>query len=428
VTEPMTTTASTLVQQLSASEPDWLRNQREVAWERYSALPSPRLEKSDLTKRGWEFGPFPEKVSHPQAEDTRELVASLKDVPAIIVRDGLLDSVSSLDELESQGIIFTDLATAIRLHGDLVEKHLGTVVQTMDAKWTALNSSVWRGGVFLYVPRHVKVEQPFHFIYEESASGKGAFPRALIIAEEDSEVAYVETYITNGERPSGHVHSAVLEVVAKADAKVTVVSLTQFRKGPTNYSVRKALLGKNAKVDWIVGDIGDGFTVATVENLLKGNGSLATTKYLGIGGGRQHMDLTTSMVHSGRYSLSDIVMNGVLLEKAVSIFRSATQIIRGAGGASSEQYDRILMLSDSSRADAIPMLLIDENDVQRCGHAASVGRIDQKQVYYLMSRGIPELTATKMIVWGYLHPTVDAIPSVSVRDWMIRCIDRELAK
>ena len=428
MTEPMTTTASTLVSQLSAGEPDWLKNQREAAWECYAALPSPRLEKSDLTKRGWEFGPFPEEVSHPQAEDTKELSASLQDGPAIVVRDGLLDSVSNLDDLSSQGIIFSDLATAIRTHGDLVEKYLGTVVQTTDAKWTALNSSLWRGGVFLYVPRHVKVEQPFHFIYEESAEGKGAFPRVLIIAEEDSEVAYVETYITNGERSSGLVHSAVLEVVAKADAKVTVVSLTQFSKGPTNYSVRKALLGKDAKVNWIVGDVGDGYTVATVETLLKGNGSNATAKYLGIGGGRQHMDLTTSMVHSGRYSLSDIVMNGVLLEKAVSIFRSSTQIIRGAAGASSEQYDRMLMLSGTSRADAIPMLLIDEHDVQRCGHAASVGQIDPMQVYYLMSRGISELTAMKMIVWGYLHPTIDAIPSAPVRDWMIRCIDRELAK
>ncbi len=428
MTEPMTTTTSNLVTQLSAGEPEWLKAKREAAWEKYSALPSPRLEKTDLTKRGWEIESLPERAAETMADDTKHLFNALQDAPVVLVRDGFVEKMTGQDELAEKGVILMDLASAIQNHEDLVKQHLGSVVSADESKWTAVNTAIWRNGLFLYVPRHVVLEQPVHFIYEESGEANGAFPRALVIAEEDSQVTYIENYITNGSRSSGRVHSAVLEVVAKADAKVTVVSTTQFTKGPTNYSVRKASLGKDASVNWVVGDIGDGFTVATVESLLKGNGSRSTAKGVGLGYGRQHLDLTASMVHSGRFSESDIVMHGVLREKANSLYRTATRIERGAAGASSEQYDRMLMLSSASQADAIPMLLIDENDVQRCGHAASVGKIDEAQVYYLMSRGIPEATATKMIVWGYLYPTVEAVPSAQVRDWLINCIDRELAK
>lgn len=428
MTEPMTTTKSDLVQQLSAGEPDWLQTKRDTAWEHYSSLPSPRLGKTDLTKRGWEVGPLPEHAASTMAKDTKSLFESLQKEPVVFVRDGFVETVQGTEELAQQGIILKDLATAVKEHEELVKQYLGSVVALEDSKWAALNTAIWRGGVFVFVPRHVHLEQPVHFIYEESGEANGAFPRALVIAEEDSQFTYIESYLTNGSRSSGRVHSAVLEVVAKADAKVTVVSTTQFTKGPTNYSVRKAQLGKDASVDWVVGDISDGFTVATVESLLKGNGSRSTTKGIGLGFGRQHMDLTASMVHMGRFTESDIVMHGILREKANSLFRTSTKIAPGAVGASSEQYDRMLMLSSTSRADAIPMLLIDENDVQRCGHAASVGQIDEGQVYYLMSRGIPQLTATKMIVWGYLYPTVEQIPSPQVRDWLINCIDRELAK
>ena len=426
MTESLTTTASTPVRQLPTG-PDWLNSQRQLAWDKFVALPSPRLEKSDLTKRGWEVGPLADK-SLTLSEKTQALLGGMEDAPVVVVRNGHLVQVSGMDALAGQGVIVTDLETATEQHEKLVKPHLYSVVPADESKWTALNAALWTTGVFVYVPGHTQVDQPIHFIYEETEQGNGAFPRALIVAAEGSKVSYVESYLTVGERSTGTVHSAVLEVVALADAKVTAVSFTEFTKGPTNYSVRRASVGKDASVDWVVGDVGDGFTLAVVESLLKGTGSTSTTRIVGVGMGRQHMDMTASMIHSGRHSESDIVMQGVLEGRAVTSFRSLTQIIRGAAGASSEQRDRILMLSNQSRADAIPMLLIDENDVQRCGHAASVGQIDENQVYYLMSRGIPKSKAVRMIVWGYLQPIVEAIPTQSIREWVTRNIDRELGQ
>jgi Fe-S cluster assembly protein SufD len=176
----------------------------------------------------------------------------------------------------------------------------------------------------------------------------------------------------------------------------------------------------------VFGDVGDGYSVGLVESHLVGTGSRSSTQVVGVGYGRQHFDLTANMKHAARYSESDILMHGVLRERANSIYRSCTHIVMGASGAAGEQSDRMIMLDSTARADAIPMLLIDEHDVRRCGHAASVGKIDPNQIFYMQSRGIPQEVATKMIVWGYLQPTVDTVPSELVRDMMVRQIERKL--
>ncbi len=422
-----TTTAAVpeLVSAISTrfSEPAWLAAVRAEAWQTFDELPANRIEKSDLTKRSWDIGALPVAPGS-LPEDAKTLVDSLEG-PRVVVVDGVVVQADVPADLAAQGVVFGDLHALLAQHGDLIKRHLFSVVPASESKWTAANAAFWHGGVFLYVPRNVVIETPFTYVSVLTEVNQGAFPRVLVVGGENSAFSLAQVNVAGDNAPS-HPHSSVTEVVADAGANIQVMSVNQLRKGPTNYLTQRAKVGKDAVVNWTFGDVGDGFTVALIESVLAGAGSRSLTKGLGIGFGRQHMDLTASMVHQGRYSESDIRLQGVLRGRANSIYRSSTHIERGAVGAGSEQHDRMLMIDTTARADAIPMLLIDENDVQRCGHAASVGKLDADQIYYLMSRGIPKDAAMRMIIWGYLQPIVEAITVPQIQTWLTGLVERKL--
>ncbi|QSO54376.1 SufD family Fe-S cluster assembly protein [Alicyclobacillus curvatus] len=419
--------ASSLVADVVArfSEPAWLKEAREQAFAKYGETPAPRLEKTDLRRRTFDIGPFSNLTAGPSAR-ARRLLDSLQNSPFVFIRDGVVVQTNVPAELASKGIVFSSLHQAVGSHEAIVRKHLSSVVTADESKWAALNTAAWTDGAFVYVPRNTALDGTVTFVYESSAQGHGTAVHSLVVAEEGSELAYTEVFLVDGELESGKVHSDVLEVVAGSAARVTVAVAAEYKKGPTNFTVRRAKLSSDSKVDWLYGDVGDGFTVGVLESDLVGNGSVSTASGIGLGYGRQHMDMTVSMLHRGRHTESNIVMHGALRERANSIYRTSTHIFRKAVGAGSEQNDRMLMLDGTARADAIPMLLIDENDVQRCGHAASVGQMDAWQLYYLQSRGIPEKQARRMIIWGYLEPTLGAYPNEAVRDFLREQIDKEL--
>jgi Fe-S cluster assembly protein SufD len=425
VTEQMLTTSS-LVQDLSArfQEPSWVHGIREEAWVAYQQAQVPHLEKTDLRKRGWDFGPFPSEISTviPEAQAYFDNAEG----PAVFVVDGLVKQVRIPDALQEQGIVFTDIHTALREHSDLVRQYFATVVCSNENKWISLNTAMFHGGVFLYVPRNIQIEKPFELVHSDSSVGMGSFTRSLIVGSELSDFSYSEVRFMTDDIKNGLVHSHVLEIVAKPDSHIKLGIVDELRKGPTNYVTRRAHVGKDAHVEWVSGDIGDGFSVALLESVMKGPGSKSTTRHVGLGFGRQRLDMTTSMVHEGRYSESDITMHGIIRDKAYSLYRSSTHILKGAVMAGSEQNDRMIVFDKASRADAIPMLLIDENDVERCGHAASVGKLDPNQIYYLMSRGISEVKATEMILWGYLSQTVASLPTEGAKKVLTSRIEREL--
>ncbi|MCL6632404.1 MAG: SufD family Fe-S cluster assembly protein [Alicyclobacillus herbarius] len=425
-----TSTHSPYVSELARrfQEPDWLVKQREEAFASFSTMPSPKLEKTDLRNRPWNLEAIPSATTGEAGRAARALLEGAKNVGSacIYVRDGVLIEAIIPEALSAQGVYLADLHAAVKAQEELVRRYLYSVVRPNESKWAALNAALWHGGLFLHVPRGVTVDTPVHFIYEETAAGRGALPRVLLVLEDEAAVTFSEAYVCAEDRDTGLIHSSVTEVVAGAGAKAVVASLSRYSKGPTNFFTRRALLAKDASVDWVVGDVSDGFTVGLVESRLEGPGSRSTTRGFGLGYGRQRLDFTASMEHVGHHSESDITLFGVMRGRANSTYRSSTHICRGANEASSEQHDRMLMLGSRARAEAIPMLLIDENDVQRCGHAASVGRIDENQVYYLMARGIPKAEAERMIIWGYLHPLVDAVPSEPWRAEVASWIDGEL--
>lgn len=406
-------------------EPEWLQQLREQAWRQFGEMPEPRLEKTDLRKRGWETGSFAAAPSDLPAE-VRAYVSTLEH-PYALFADGHLVELSAPDDVQEKGVIFQDIHSASVQHEQLTKTHLAQVIPSDDSKWSALNLALFAGGILLYVPKNVQVEKPFEVVYFISAESGASYPRSLVIADELAEVQLMETTFVAPNRAK-LTSSHVLEVVAKSGSKVHVGLVDEFHKGPTYFVTRRAEVGKDAVVEWTASDVSNGFAVELIESVLKGTGAQSQMRVVGLGYGREHIDLTASMVHEGRNTESDIVMHSALRDKSYSIYRSKTHIIKDAAGAGSEQHDRMIMVDGTARADAIPMLLIDENDVKRCGHAASVGKIDPNQVYYLMSRGIPKLEATRMIIWGYLRDSVEALPSRPLRELVVARIERELSR
>ncbi|MFB5190354.1 SufB/SufD family protein [Alicyclobacillus fastidiosus] len=406
-------------------EPEWLLRLREDAWRQFAEFPEPRLEKTNLAKRGWETGAF---VSQTAAipDSVRTYLSGLNHPYALFV-DGHVVEVKITEELTRQGIVFTDIHSAAASNGELVKQHLASVVKPSDNKWSALSMALFAGGAFLYVPRNVQSDVPFEVVHAFTSTASGTYPRNLVVADELSDVRLIEVTFAPQEKERV-TSSHVTEVIAKSNSRVHVAAADEFPKGSTQFVTRRAQVGKDAVVEWTVSDVSNGFTVELVEDVLEGNGARGQTRVIGLGYGRQHMDLTASMVHKGRNTESDITMHGALRERANTVFRSCTEIVKGAVGAGSEQHDRMIMIDGTARADAIPMLLIDENDVNRCGHAASVGKIDPNQIYYLMSRGIPQAQATQMIIWGYLRDSVEALPSAPLRDLVVARLERELSR
>ncbi|RIV28781.1 SufD family Fe-S cluster assembly protein [Alicyclobacillaceae bacterium I2511] len=427
-TMEQTVATSPLVTDISARfhEPEWLLQQRLEAWQTYTEAKVPRLEKTDLSRRSWDIDPLKGEVQSSSGL-SESVLSQLQQQPRVHIQDGQVVSTFLPDTLVQAGVLLCDLQRAVVEHGDLVQRYLGSVVTAKESKWTALNAAVWINGVFLYIPDGVQVEPTIHYIYEFTDGAAGGAPHSLVVAGEGSRGSIVEVLVAGDSLQTDKIHTDVLEVVAHPEAHLTVSCLTQYRKGPTYFTVRRARVYKNATVDWVFGDVGDGFTVGLLESVLQGDGSKSTLHGFGLGFGRQHFDLTASMLHQGRHSESDMVLQGVLRGRAYSVYRTSTHIFKGAIGAGSEQTDRMVMLDPHARADAIPMLLIDENDVQRCGHAASVGQLDEEQVYYLESRGISRREAMRMIVWGHVAPMVLAIPSALVQELANELIDRELA-
>ncbi len=405
-------------------EPSWLRARREAAWDKFVSMPIPRIEKTNLDNRSFDIVDARAVPLRAENQTARELVGKIPNIPCVYVRDGNVESSAVPADLAAKGVIYCSLHEAAQSHADLVKQYLGTVVADEDTKWHALSSALWQGGAFLYVPRNVSVDEPFLFLHSQSSTS-GAYPRVLVVGEEGSSFSVMEVVLEEQEE-STSVHSQVVEVIGNPASRITYAFFSHSRKGATHFVTRRALVRQDARVEFIGANVGDAFTVELVENRLAGAGSSASTNVIGVGHGRERMDLTASMVHEGHHSESNILLYGVLTDRANSLFRSSTHIKEGAVAAGSEQSDRMLVLDSRARADAIPMLLIDENDVERCGHAASVGKLDPNHIYYLMARGIPEKRARKMIVWGYLEPTLARLPLMPVRDLAEAIIDEVL--
>ncbi|WIM37490.1 Fe-S cluster assembly protein SufD [Paenibacillus sp. PK4536] len=412
------------------NEPAWLTENRLKALELASKLELPKPEKTKIDK--WDlsdYGTYQTPVKVATLDELPPLISALvegNESDNLIVQKDSGAIFSSLsDELKAQGVIFTDLETAAREHEELVKPYLTTVVAPDEHQLTALNAAMWNGGAFLYVPKNVEVNIPVQAIFLTENAGATFAPRILVVADTNSSVTYVDNYISSGD--DVRVHNGVVEIVAKAGAKVRYATVHQFGGSTTDMSYRRAITENDASIEWIIGEMNDGNTVTDTATVLKGNGSTSDAKIIAVGSGSQRLNYTTKAVHFGKDTTSQMITRAVMRESANAIINGITKIEHGATRSNGEQTEKVLMLSPKARGDANPILLIDEDDVM-AGHAASVGQVNPEQVHYLMSRGITRPEAERLIIYGFLAPVVSDIPLERLQTRLQELVERKLGQ
>lgn len=409
-----------------ANEPEWFLNQR---LESLDLVGTKELPKPDKTKiDNWNFSQFNYKQLEAAPKELPEVIQGLltkeeTDQNVIAERNGTLVHSQISESLKQQGVIFTDFATALKEHSDLVQKYFMSEAVTKDENsLTAMHAALVNGGTFIYVPKNVQVEVPLQAIYS-LRGGAGLFNHVLIVADENSSVTYVENYVSEDNEIA--VANIVAEVYALNGANVSFGAVDNFANEVTTYVVRRGHAERDAKILWALGQFNDGNTVSENKTFLVGENSFTDKKTVSVGTGEQRQNFTSHVIHYGKHSEGLMLTHGVMKDSASSIFNGISKIEHGASKSNGEQTERVLMLSEKARGDANPILLIDEDDVT-AGHAASVGRIDPMQMFYLMSRGISKKEAERLVIHGFLAPVVKEMPVDAVKERLIEVIERKV--
>ncbi|MFB5088577.1 Fe-S cluster assembly protein SufD [Psychrobacillus sp. PGGUH221] len=415
----------------SKQEPSWMTDIRLTAFGELESLPMPKPDKTKIDN--WNFIEFPTHTVESNVftsldelpEEVKVLVNTEEQKNIYIQHNNTPAFVSLSDELKEKGVILTDIFTAIRENAELVQKYFMTDgVKVNEHKLTALHAALLNGGVFVYVPKNVVVEEPIQVIYLHDNNTASLFNHTLLVADENSVVTYVENYLSTVEHTNG-LANIVSEVIAKDNAKVTFGTVDVLAEGFTTYVNRRGVTSRDAVLEWALGMMNDGDTISESVTHLVGDNSQGRVKMVVVGRGKQKQNFTTKVIHWGKHSDGHILKHGVMKDEASSIFNGIGKIEYGATKSNAVQESRVLMLSEKARGDANPILLIDEDDVT-AGHAASVGRVDPLQLYYLMSRGISKHEAERLVIHGFLAPVVNELPIEGVKKQLTEVIERKV--
>lgn len=415
----------------SKQEPSWMTELRLKALGELETLPMPKPDKTKIIN--WNFTEFPTHTVESNVfasldelpEELKTLVNTEEQKNIYIQHNNTPAFVSLSEELKAKGVILTDIYTAMRDHSELVQKYFMTDgVKVNEHKLTALHAALLNGGVFVYVPKNVVVEEPIQVIYLHDNENASLFNHTLLVADENSVVTYVENYLSTVEHANG-LANIVSEVIAKDNAKVTFGTVDVLAEGFTTYVNRRGVTSRDAVLEWALGMMNDSDTISENVTHLVGDNSEGHVKMVVVGRGKQKQNFTTKVIHWGKHTNGQILKHGVMKDEASSIFNGIGKIEFGATKSNAEQESRVLMLSEKARGDANPILLIDEDDVM-AGHAASVGRVDPYQLYYLMSRGIPKREAERLVIHGFLAPVVNELPIEGVKAQLVEVIERKV--
>ncbi|GAB3061816.1 Fe-S cluster assembly protein SufB [Sediminivirga luteola] len=312
------------------------------------------------------------------------------------------------EELESQGVIFLDTDTALREHPEIFEEYFGTVIPTGDNKFAALNTAVWSGGSFIYVPKGVHVEIPLQAYFRINTENMGQFERTLIIADEGSYVHYVEG-CTAPIYKSDSLHSAVVEIICKKNSRVRYTTIQNWSNNVYNLVTKRAVAEEGATMEWVDGNIGSKVTMKYPAIWLTGPHARGETLSVAFAGNGQHQDTGAKMVHAAPHTSSSIVSKSVARGGGRAGYRGLVQVQPGAEHSSNTVLCDALLVDNISRSDTYPYIDIREDDVS-LGHEATVSKVSEDQLFYLMSRGLEETEAMAMIVRGFIEPIARELP------------------
>ena len=312
------------------------------------------------------------------------------------------------EEWEKKGVIFCDMDTALREHSDIVKEYFSTVVPPADNKFAALNSAVWSGGSFVYVPEGVNVDIPLQAYFRINAENMGQFERTLIIIEPGAYAHYVEgctapIYATDS------LHTAVVEVLVKKDARFRYTTIQNWSPNVYNLVTKRAVAYENATMEWVDGNLGSKLTMKYPSVYMVGRGAKAEILSLAFAGKGMHQDAGGKVVHGASDTSSTIISKSISQYGGQSSYRGLLKVYKGAKNVKSQIRCDALILDEESRSDTYPYMEIDEDKVS-IGHEASVSKIGEDQLFYLMSRGLTEAQASAMIVSGFIEPIVKELP------------------
>ena len=431
---------STAVERLSTAknEPDWVRDWRLAAWETFESLPWPKRTDEEWRRTDFKalkldrLAPFVgtgEKVDSlvgvlTVAEEGG--VSNQSDRAGVSVQRNASEVFTELnDELRAQGVIFTDLATAVREHPDLIKQYLMTQAVPVDfGKFEALHAAFWQGGTFLYVPKNVTVELPFRSFAVSTESGASLFTHSLVVLEENAEAFFVDAF--HSETMDGQSFaSGVIELILGNGSKLRYVQLQDWGRNVWNFMTERAVIQKDATLNSLHVTLGSKFTKNSIGSHLRGENSLAEMLGIFFADSDQFFDHHTWQIHEAAYATSDLEFKGALRDSARSVYSGLIKVEEGAQKTDAYQQNRNLVLSREARADSIPNLEIAANDV-RCTHGATVSQVVEEHIFYLQARGIPRTEAQKLIVEGFFRPVIDRIPVEEIQGFLEGAIARKV--
>jgi Fe-S cluster assembly protein SufB len=412
-------------------EPEWMREYRHQALDIFYEKPMPRwgnselldaidfddihyyLKSSEGSARDWDD--VPENIKNtfdrlgiPEAEQK-----FLAGVTAQYESEVVYHNIQ--EEVAKQGVLFTDMDTALREHPEIVKKFWATVIPARDNKFSALNSAVWSGGSFIYVPPHTKVEIPLQAYFRINAENMGQFERTLIIADEGSQVHYIEG-CSAPVYTSDSLHSAVVEIVVKPSARVTYTTIQNWSSNVFNLVTKRAVVEAEGHMEWIDGNIGSRLTMKYPSVVMvgpKASGEVLSVAYAGPG---QHQDTGAKMVHAAPETTSKVVSKSISSGGGRTSYRGLVRVEEDARDCRSHVQCDALILDEDSISDTYPYMEVGSRDAV-IGHEASVSKVADEQLFYLMSRGLTEERAMSMVVNGFIEPITRTLPMEYAVEW-----------
>ncbi|MGC3968372.1 MAG: Fe-S cluster assembly protein SufB [Pirellulales bacterium] len=412
-----------IVHQISdmKSEPQWMRDFRLKSLEIFNSKPMPKwggdvsldfndiyyyIKPSDRQGRSWDDVPDDikrtfDKLGIPEAE--KKFLSGVKAQYESEVVYGSLR-----EELSNQGVIFTDTDSAVRDYPDLVRQYFATVIPSTDNKFAALNSAVWSGGSFIYVPKGVKIEFPLQAYFRINAENMGQFERTLIIVDEGAQIHYVEG-CTAPMYSTESLHSAVVEIIVKKHARCRYTTIQNWANNIYNLVTKRAMAYEDATMEWIDGNLGSRLTMKYPAVYMMEPGARGEILSIAFASHGQHQDAGAKVVHCAPNTSSRIISKSISKNGGRSSYRGLVRVEKDAHKSKSNVVCDALILDSKSRSDTYPYIEIENQDVA-IGHEASVSRIGEEQLFYLQSRGLSEAEASTMIVNGFIEPLVKELP------------------
>lgn len=421
-------------------EPDWFAERRRRSWEVYRKTPMPTTKDeawryTDLSKIPWQElrmrDPLPPGAVARREDVPGEILEALpahgETAATSIQHNGVQLWRELQEDLAGKGVLFLDLATAIREHPELVQTYFMTSAVTPDfGKLAALHGAFVSGGTVIYVPKGLEIELPLTTFRWLDLEGTAVFPHTLLIAGPYSKVTYVEECASPARPIEGlTMNCGVVEIVAEEGAQVRYTLVQQWGRNVFHYQACRVFAHKDARIQSLLVTLGSRVARSDVECDLQAEGSDSEMLGVYLGDSNQHFDHHTYQLHAAPHAHSDLLYKGALKDRARSVFRGMIRVMKGAQGTDAYQTNRNLILSEDAHADSLPNLEIEADDV-RCSHGATIGQQDEQQLFYLMSRGIPRPMAEKLIVEGFFEEVLARVPMESLHRRLSAAIERKL--